>query len=389
MNTKKPRDPLYPRGFEETQELKKQISSELQKPTKKEEDELTPLKKLNRKIGIYLSPKSIDITDNERKRKIGVIITTLILLTLIITAYYFIIYEPSQEALSLAKTTKLNELHELYSGALTDSPNALLLENQINDGKDAHEVESINVLTPATKDWKDHHKQSINLHQDKYNRTMATYENESKSTIIPAYEAMEIVNENDAKILSQIKFEEPNTVSVPILVSRLQAGAGLVKEGSVVDIYANSNSTSENVTNSTSPEIRGCTVISIMRYEENGEIDSEYSKSKMNVDGNSTNPHEDTDRFSSDILEMIKGAIINGYDEKKTFEMLDDYGVKLSNYERQINLGDLDAQYMLLIETPQDKVSFILNNMENIVLTIPTSDAPDWMVEEISSTYEN
>ena len=389
MNTKKPRDPLYPRGFEETQELKKQISSELQKPSKKEEDELTPLKKLNRKIGIYLSPKSIDITDNERKRKIGVIITTLILLTLIITAYYFIIYEPSQEALSLAKTTKLNELHELYSGALTDSPNALLLENQINDGKDAHEVESINVLTPATKDWKDHHKQSINLHQDKYNRTMATYENKSKSTIIPAYEAMEIVNENDAKILSQIKFEEPNTVSVPILVSRLQAGAGLVKEGSVVDIYANSNSTSENATNSTSPEIRGCTVISIMRYEENGEIDSEYSKSKMNVDGNSTDPHEDTDRFSSDVLEMIKGAIINGYDEKKTFEMLDDYGVKLSNYERQINLGDLDAQYMLLIETPQDKVSFILNNMENIVLTIPTSDAPDWMVEEISSTYEN
>ena len=389
MNTKKPRDPLYPRGFEETQELKKQISSELQKPSKKEEDELTPLKKLNRKIGIYLSPKSIDITDNERKRKIGIIITTLILLTLIITAYYFIIYEPSQEALSLAKTTKLNELHELYSGALTDSPNALLLENQINDGKDAHEVESINVLTPATKDWKDHHKQSINLHQDKYNRTMATYENESKSTIIPAYEAMEIVNENDAKILSQIKFEEPNTVSVPILVSRLQAGAGRVKEGSVVDIYANSNSTSENATNSTSPEIRGCTVISIMRYEENGEIDSEYSKSKMNVDGNSTDPHEDTDRFSSDVLEMIKGAIINGYDEKKTFEMLDDYGVKLSNYERQINLGDLDAQYMLLIETPQDKVSFILNNMENIVLTIPTSDAPDWMVEEISSTYEN
>ena len=104
MNTKKPRDPLYPKGFEETQELKKQISSELQKPPKKgENDELTPLKKLNRKIGIYLSPKSIDITDNEKKRKIGIIITTLILVTLIITAYYFIIYEPSQEALYLQK----------------------------------------------------------------------------------------------------------------------------------------------------------------------------------------------------------------------------------------------------------------------------------------------
>ena len=69
--------------------------------------------------------------------------------------------------------------------------------------------------------------------------------------------------------------------------------------------------------------------------------------------------------------------------------MLKSYGVKLSNYERQINLGDLDAQYMLLIEAPQDKVNYILNNMDNIVLTIPTSEAPDWMVSQISSTYQN
>ena len=72
----------------------------------------------------------------------------------------------------------------------------------------------------------------------------------------------------------------------------------------------------------------------------------------------------------------------------ETFEMLENYGVKLSNYERQINLGDLDAEYMLLIETPQDKVNYVLNNMDNIFLTIPTSQAPDWMVNEISSTYQ-
>lgn len=390
MNTKRPRDPLYPKGFEETQELKRQMSSELQKPAKKEEDdELTPLKKLNRKIGVYLSPKSVDITSDEKKRKIGVIITTLIVATLIISAYYFIIYEPSQEQLSLAKTTKLNELHELYSGALAASSNALLLENQINQANNAHEVESINILAPATKDWRQEHGKSINLHQDRYNRTMAVYESDNKSTIMPAYEAMEIVNGNDATVLSKIRFEEPNTVSVPILVSRLQAGAGLVKVGSVVDIYTNENSTYENSTNSTAPDISGCTVLSIMRYEENGEIDSEYSKSKMNVDGNVTYPHENTKKFSSDVLEMIKASIVDGYDEKKTFKMLDDYGVKLSNYEREINLGDLDAQYMLLIETPQDKVDFVLNNMDSIVLTIPTSDAPDWMVSEISATYEN
>lgn len=35
MNNKKPRDPLYPKGFEETRELKNQISKEYSKPSKK------------------------------------------------------------------------------------------------------------------------------------------------------------------------------------------------------------------------------------------------------------------------------------------------------------------------------------------------------------------
>ena len=388
---RKPRDPLHPRGFEETQELRNQITRDFPKPSKKEEkDELSPLKKLNHKLGVYLSPKTTSISDEEKKRKIGVIISTIIIITLVVSAYYFIIYEPTQEQLSIAKTTKLNELHDLYSGALATSPNALLLENKINDAQSPEEIETINILTPATKDWKSYHKKSIGLNQDRYNRTMAVYENESKNTIIPISEAMEIVNENDATILSKIKFEEPNTVSVPILVSRLQAGAGLVKVGSVVDIYTNYNSSDDNyTTNSSAPKISGCTVLSIMRYEENGEIDSEYSKTKMTVRGNDTYPRENTRGFSSDVLEMIKGAIVNGYDENETYKMLEDYGVKLSNYEREINLGDLDAQYMLLIETPQEKVNYVLNNMDNIVLTIPTSEAPDWMVKEINSTYQN
>ncbi|MBR3139854.1 MAG: DUF515 domain-containing protein [Methanobrevibacter sp.] len=387
MNNKKPRDPLFPKGFEETKELKKEFSKKYPKPTKKD-DELTPLKRLNHKIGVYLSPNSIDMSDDEKKKRIGLIITTLILTTIIISAYYFIIYEPYQEELTLAKTTKLNELHDLYGGALAASPNAFSLENRINDAKSHEEIEQINILAQATKDWKSFHIKSINSNQDKYNRTMAIYSNESKNVILPTYQAMQIVNENNAKVLSKIKFEQPNTVSVPILISRLQAGAGLINVGSIVDIYTNNSYENENYTsNNTTPDISGCTVLAIMRYEDNGEIDSEYSKSTMLVKGNNTNPNENTKSFSSDVLELLKGSIIKGYDEKETMNMLKNYGVKLSNYERQINLGDLNAQYMLLIETPQDKVEYVINNMDNIVLTIPTNHAPNWMIDEISSTY--
>ncbi|MBQ6349559.1 MAG: DUF515 domain-containing protein [Methanobrevibacter sp.] len=385
MNNKKPRNPMFPQGFEEINKQKETLP----KP-KPKKDELSSLKKLNHKLGVYLNPNTTDITENEKRRKIGVVITLIILTTLIISSYYFIIYEPYQKELSLEKTTKLNELHELYSGALTTSPNAMALENEIENGKSIEEVERINIVSPATKDWKSYHQKSIRSSLDKYNRTMAVYSNESKNIIMSEEDALKIVNGNDAKILSKIQFQKPNTVSVPVLVSRLQAGAGLIRVGSIVDVYSNLNNTNEDFNSSnTSADISGCTVLAIMRYEENGEVDSEYSKSNTIVNGNTTNPHENTKKFSSNVLEMIKGSIMNGYNEDKTFKMLRDYGVKLSDYERQINLGDLDAEYMLLIETPQDKVTFMINNMDNIVLTIPTANAPDWMVNEINATYQN
>ena len=385
--TKQPRDPLFPKGFGQTQDIKQQYQEEnLKKPHKK--DELSPLKKLNHKIGVYLSPKTTKITEDEQKRKIGIIITTLILITLIISAYYFLVYQPQQEEMSFLRTEKLNELHELYCGPLVTSSNAMLLEDKINDARSPGELESINILAPATKDWKSYHKKAIASNQDSYNRTMVVYDNESRDVLMSVEDATKILNDNDATILSKLKFEKPNTVSVPILVSRLQAGAGLISVGSVVDVYMNTNYTDEYTgNNTTSPEISGCTVLSIMRYEENGEIDSEYSKSNIKVRGNDTYPKENTKSFSSNVLELLKGSIIKGYDEKETVEMLRNYGIKLSDYERQINLGDLDAQYMILLETPQDKVNFLINNMENIVLTIPTSNAPDWMVNEIGHTY--
>lgn len=383
MNNKQPKDPLYPRGFDDNNEFRKQISKQENFSKPKEKDELSLLKSLNHKIGVYLSPNSTEISENEKKKKIGVIITTLILITLIMSAYYFIIYEPSQEELSFIKTSKLNELHDLYKGPLTTSVNAVNLENEIKNANSPQELENINLLIPATKDWKSFHKKSIYKNQDNYNRTMVTYENETKDMIIPINDAITIVNENDAKILSNIKFEKPNTVSVPVLISRLQAGAGLIQVGSIVDIYTNNNDT--NITSNTNPDISGCTVLAIMRYEENGEIDSEYSKSNLKVNGNETNPNEKTKGFSSNVLELIKASMLNGYNEDKTIELLKNYGIKLSNYERQINLGDLDAQYMLLIETPNDKVNYMLNNMDKIVLTIPTTHTPEWMINEINS----
>ena len=387
---KKPKDSLFPQRFSDDKNL---LNNDIPRPKLKEDkkDELYHIKSFNGKLAKLFKLDSNNNIDDEKKRKIGIILTTVILLTLIISAYYFLIYQPAQAELTAEKTDKLNELHSLYKGPLVASGNAIRLEHEIEDANSAQEVRLINILMFSTKDWKNYHLKSINTNKDQYNRTMAVYENDTKNVIMPIDEATKIVNNHDAKVLSNIMFEKPNTVSVPILVSRLQAGAGLVSVGSVVDIYTNVNNTlgDTNNTNKTSPDVSGCTVLSIMRYEENGEIESEYSKGHDIVQGNNTNPNEDSQKFTSNVLEMLKGSIVNGYDEKTTVEMLQNYGIKLSNYERQINLGDLDAQYMLLIEVPQERVSYVLNNMDEIVLTIPTTNAPDWMVSEISQTYLN
>lgn len=390
---RKPKDPLFPNDDEKELKEKIQRQNELFRPTEnetnKKDENLTPLEKLNRKVSIFLNPDSIDISEDEKKKKIGILITTLIVVILIISAYYFFIYEPSQKELQTAQNEKLNELHTLYKGPLASAPEAFSLEKQIKKAKNAHQVEIIDIVGPATKDWREFQKKSINMNQDKFNRTMAVYQaNDSKTVIMPISEALNIVNSQDVYVISNIKFEKPDTISVPILISRLQAGAGLVSVGSVVDIYLQDtlNSTSTNESNTT-PYLSGCTVLSIMRCSESGEIESEYGNSQTLVNGNVTNPTENTETFTANVIELIKGSLAGGYNEQETMNMLKQYGVRLDSYERQINLAEMDAQYLLLVEVPHDKVNFVLNHMENIVLTIPTNNAPDWMVNEISSIY--
>ena len=59
--------------------------------------------------------------------------------------------------------------------------------------------------------------------------------------------------------------------------------------------------------------------------------------------------------------------------------MLDAYGVRLANYERTSNIGDLDVEYIIMVEVSRDSVENLIENMDNIILTIPTYDAPSWV----------
>lgn len=137
------------------------------------------------------------------------------------------------------------------------------------------------------------------------------------------------------------------------------------------------------------PDVSGATVLAILRSKESGVVDSEFIKSTNLVKGNRTYPTEKSSSFSTDVEELLKYSLFTGQDDNTLSSYLDNYGIKLSNYERLSNIGELDTDYLVLLEIPRADVMFIINNMDSLILTIPTEYAPNWVVNELSSTYYN
>ena len=365
--------------------------------------------------------------NNSSKSLFGKVTVLLICLVLISSVFYFFVYQPFQNELNLERNSKLNEVHALYKGPLECNENAYTLENRINKAYDVEEIKSIDVVRAATKDWRMYHSSKIVSSKDDFGRVMMSY-GENKNILMSVRDANDFVKDNDARILSNVQFEKVNTVIVPISLTRLQATGGLISVGSVVDIYSLSNNDSdypqeyvgdssdysqeegdmgdsssyslnETSINSTledaseerkenEPIVSGATVLAILRSKDSGLVDSTVSKSNTIIKGNETKPFENTNSYSSDVEELLKAAVLNSSSNDHALDSyLTSYGVRLSNFERMSNLGDLDSEYIILLEVPQSDVNFVINNMGSLVLTIPTEFAPNWVVNELNETY--
>jgi hypothetical protein len=382
---------------------------------------LRDLFKLNKKN--FNKIKNRIVTDEETKTLMGAAIFGLILIIIASSSYYFFFYQPFQEELNSVKIAKLNELNSIYKGPLALDNEAFTLKSQIENANSPEEIKTIDIIRPATESWRYYHNKEINIVKDDFNRVMVTYTaNKTKNIITDVDSAHKMVADNDALVLANMEFKKPNTVVIPILITRLQAGAGLISVGSIVDIYilksdnnnnspSSSNSDNGNGTNLNSPDsyanqnllnnennedssildegpdISGVTVLAIMRSKDSGSIDANYIKTKINANGIITNQIENSQSFSTDVEEMLRGAIAGGFNEALIAQLLDKYGLKLADYERRSNLAELDIQYLLLIEVPRTDVSYTINNMDNLILTIPTEHAPNWMIDELKSTY--
>jgi hypothetical protein len=358
------------------------------------------------------------LPEDDQRTLVGAAVFGIILIILVGAGYYFLVFAPYQDTLNSAKMAKINEVNSYFKGALAADPRKNLILADIDTGETPDQVLAVDVIGPATSAWREYQNQQINLKKDPYGRVMISYStqptgaasNETNSTtpttsasdvknlIVKVADAQKIVNEADASVLANMDIVTPDTVAVPIVIVRTQAAGGLINVGDAVDVYQNVApvTTGNNTTTQTaaptdnSPKISGATVLAILRnttsgiYSPNTANFTHTTQFQVNGAGLSTSTGQSA---QGDVEQLLRAGASRNWNEAQINTLLNAYGWRLSDFERVSNLGELDAQYLILLEVPRENALWLIQNSGSVVLTVPTQRAPEWMITELHQIY--
>lgn len=188
-------------------------------------------------------------------------------------------------------------------------------------------------------------------------------------------------------MLANTQIQTPDTVAVPIMITRLQAAGGLISVGDMVDVYLNQNATGNTSAATSTPRISGATVLAILRSKDSGAVDARILNTQRLTLNSITSQSENERASSTDVEQLLRAAASGGLNEAEINAILQNYGIRLSDYERSSNLGELDTNYLIILEVPREDVLFLIQNMNSIILTVPTQNAPQWMIQELQRIY--
>lgn len=368
------------------------------------------------------------LPEDDQRTLVGAAVFGIILIILVGAGYYFLVYGPYQDTLNSAKMAKINEVNSYFKGALSTDPHKTVLLADIDSGQTPDQVLAVDVIGPATNVWRDYQNQQINLKKDPYNRVQISYSvpssagattntstttdtslsnaNNVKNLILNTTAAGIIVNEADASVLANMDIVTPDTVAIPIYISRIQAAGGLINVGDAVDVYQNVNAsaqttTGNNTTQTTpttttsSPEISGATVLAILRDTSDGvytSTDANLTHSQefsVNGAGVATTTSQSA---QGNVEALLKAGASRNWNEAQITSLLNAYGWRLSDFERVSNLGDLTNNYLVVLEVPRENALWVIQN-DNVVagsslyLVVPTQRAPEWMITELHQIY--
>ncbi len=340
--------------------------------------------------------------DEDQRTLVGALVFGLILIVLVGAGYYFLVYAPYEGTLNDAKQSQINLVDSYYTGPLATDPEKQTLLSEIESAVTPDQASAIDVLGPATTSWQAYQNQQVNTLKDNYSRVQVSYSNvgTQKTIILKVPDAQTLISQSDASVLSNMVISTPNTEAIPLILTRLQAAGGVINVGDAVDIYLNSNGSTSVQTNQTNqsvgstpssgntPIVSGATVLALLRSEsDSGTITANLTEAQSIAENQISSSSSTSQSSDTDVDQLLRAAASNTWDPTTINALLDNYGYNLNNLERVSNLGDLNAQYLVILEIPQQNAMTVIQNMNSLQLVVPTSSAPTWMATELHQIY--
>jgi hypothetical protein len=358
------------------------------------------------------------LPEEDQRTLVGAAVFGIILIILVGAGYYFLVYSPYQQTLVSAQNAKISEVNSYFKGALSNDPNRSSLLLKISSAQTPDQALAIDVIGPATTDWRTYQTQQITNKSDPYGRVQISYSttptsdastvegstssSNVKNLIVKEVDAQTIVNESDASVLANMDITTPDTVAIPVYLSRIQAAGGLLNVGDSVDVYQNvntsaattgNNTTAVSTTSSDAPEISGATVLAILRDTTSS---SDYNaniscSTAVSIDGSGLG-YSTGSEATGTIEQVLQAGASGNWNQNQIDTLLSAYGWKLSNFERVSNLGDMSANYLVVLEVPRANALWVIQNdnflsSSSLYLVVPTQSAPTWMIQELHQIY--
>lgn len=312
----------------------------------------------------------------------GAVIVVLIIVILLSFTYYFLIFAPEQDKISNLRQEKINQVHTLLPG---DNVDSLAIISQIEALNTEEELENFDVEKMAHPLLKEKLIQDVDNNKDQFNRVELVTGN--TSDILNKENAVKMINSSNTTALAIMSVRQVDSVIIPLSITRKQAASGLIHVGDTVDVYSTKSSSNENHlenpeenttpdnynTTQSSKISGGSKVVSILRSKDSGSIDKNIELSESPKSRNLSQSS------LLDVQEVMESKAAGTYDEKQIKVLIDKYATRLSDYERTSQLGDLDVEYIVMIEASRSSVDDLIENMDNLILTIPTYEAPSWV----------
>ena len=115
------------------------------------------------------------LPEDDQRTLVGAAVFGIILIILVGAGYYFLVYSPYQQTLVSAQNAKISEVNSYFKGALANDPNKSSLLLKISGAQTPDQALAVDVIGPATTDWRTYQTQQITNKSDPYGRVQISY----------------------------------------------------------------------------------------------------------------------------------------------------------------------------------------------------------------------